>query len=168
VAYQLARAATSGRQTFATAVPIAGHAEDLVRSLEKVYAAKNILCEFDIEDQAAFYGEQGDLLELMGNLLENAFKWTRHRVLLVVHMLPADGRPRPGLYLGVEDDGPGIADDQVEKVLQRGVRGDERVEGHGIGLSIVQDIVHAYRGELVVDHSPEFGGARFGVTLPAG
>ena len=73
VAYQLARAATSGRQTFATtAIPIAGHAEDLVQSLEKVYAAKNVLCEFDIDHNAAFYGEQGDLLELMGNLLSPA------------------------------------------------------------------------------------------------
>jgi two-component system sensor histidine kinase PhoQ len=69
------------------------------------------------------------------------------------------------LRLSVEDDGPGIAADQIEKVLQRGVRGDERVQGHGIGLSIVQDIVHAYRGELVVDRSPEFGGARFSVQL---
>jgi len=57
--------------------------------------------------------------------------------------------------------------DKIEKVLQRGVRGDERVQGHGIGLSIVQDIVHAYHGELVVDRSPEFGGARFTVTLAA-
>ncbi|MEO7068344.1 MAG: ATP-binding protein [Rhodanobacter sp.] len=165
VAYQLARAATSGRQTFASAVPIAGHAEDLVQSLEKVYAAKNVLCEFDIEDGAAFYGEQGDLLELMGNLLENAFKWAGHRVLLVVKTQAPSGHQRPGLHLSVEDDGPGIAAEKVEKILQRGVRGDERVQGHGIGLSIVQDIVHAYRGELVVDHSPEFGGARFSVTL---
>ena len=165
VAYQLSRAATSGRQTFASAVPIAGHAEDLVQSLEKVYAAKNVLCEFDIDDDAVFYGEQGDLLELMGNLLENAFKWASHRVLLVVKIEPSAGRQRPGLRLSVEDDGPGIAADQIEKVLQRGVRGDERVQGHGIGLSIVQDIVHAYRGELVVDRSPEFGGARFSVRL---
>ena len=64
-----------GGRPFASAVPIAGHAEDLVQSLEKVYAAKNVLCEFDIDEGAAFYGEQGDLLELMGNLLENAFKW---------------------------------------------------------------------------------------------
>ncbi|TBR40472.1 MULTISPECIES: sensor histidine kinase [Dyella] len=168
VAYQLARAATTGRQTFATAIPIAGHAEDLVQSLEKVYAAKNVLCEFDIDDGAAFYGEQGDLLELMGNLLENAFKWARHRVLLVVKMEPMAGRQRPGLFLSVEDDGPGIDDDKIEKVLQRGVRGDERVQGHGIGLSIVQDIVKAYRGELSVDRSEEFGGARFSVTLPPG
>jgi two-component system sensor histidine kinase PhoQ len=166
VAYQLARAATSGRQMFASAVPVAGHAEDLVRSLEKVYAAKNVLCEFDIDEGAAFYGEQGDLLELMGNLLENAFKWAGHRVLLVVKVLPQSGRQRPGLWLSVEDDGPGIAADKIERILQRGVRGDERVQGHGIGLSIVQDIVRAYRGELVVDQSPEFGGARFSATLP--
>jgi two-component system sensor histidine kinase PhoQ len=165
VAYQLSRAATSGRQTFASAVPIAGHAEDLVQGLEKVYAAKNVLCEFDIDDDAAFYGEQGDLLELLGNLLENAFKWASHRVLLVVKAQPSAGRPRAGLQISVEDDGPGIATDQIDKLLQRGVRGDERVQGHGIGLSIVQDIVHAYRGELVVDRSPEFGGARFSVRL---
>lgn len=166
VAYQLARAATTGSQTFATAVPIAGHAEDLVQSLEKVYAAKNVLCEFDIQDSAAFYGEQGDLLELMGNLLENAFKWARHRVLLVVTTQTQAGRARPGLTLNVEDDGPGINDDKIEKVLQRGVRGDERVQGHGIGLSIVQDIVRAYGGELTVERSDELGGARFSVRLP--
>ena len=167
VAYQLARAATSGRQTFASAVPIAAHAEDLVQGLEKVYAGKNVLCEFDIEDGAVFYGEQGDLLELLGNLLENAFKWAGHRVLLVVKMEPRSGRQRPGLSVSVDDDGPGIAADQIEKVLQRGVRGDERVQGHGIGLSIVQEIVHAYQGELVVDRSPELGGARFSVKLAA-
>ena len=167
VAYQLSRAATSGRQTFASAVPIAGHAEDLVQSLEKVYADKNVLCEFDIADGAVFYGEQGDLLELLGNLLENAFKWAGHRVLLVVKMQPQAGRQRPGLLLCVEDDGPGIAQDKIEKVLQRGVRGDERVQGHGIGLSIVQDIVHAYQGELTVDRSTEFGGARFCAKLAA-
>lgn len=166
VAYQLARAATSGRQPFASAVPVASHAEDLVQSLEKVHAAKNVLCEFDIAEGAVFYGEQGDLLELMGNLLENAFKWARHRVLLVVKVLPQAGRQRPGLWLSVEDDGPGIQEDKVEMVLQRGVRGDERVQGHGIGLSIVQDIVRAYRGELTVDRSPEYGGARFSVRLP--
>ena len=167
VAYQLARAATSGRQTFASAVPVATHAEDLVQGLEKVYAEKNVLCEFDIDEGAVFYGEQGDLLELLGNLLENAFKWVNHRVLLVVKMQPQAGRQRPGLMLCVEDDGPGIATDNIEKVLQRGVRGDERVQGHGIGLSIVQDIVHAYQGELVVDRSPELGGARFCVRLAA-
>lgn len=166
VAYQLARAATTGRQPFASAIPIAGHAEDLVQSLEKVYAAKNVLCEFDIDEGVAFYGEQGDLLELMGNLLENAFKWSGHRVLLVIKAQPQPGKQRPGLLLSVEDDGPGIEPDQVDRILQRGVRGDERVQGHGIGLSIVQDIVRAYQGELAVDRSAELAGARFSVNLP--
>lgn len=167
VAYQLSRAATSGRKIFATPVMVAAHAEDLVQSLEKVYAAKNVLCEFDIHDKAAFYGEQGDLLELLGNLLENAFKWASHRVLLTVQP-EGSARGRAGLMIAVEDDGPGIADDQVERVLQRGVRGDERVKGHGIGLSIVQDIVKAYHGEMNVERSDEFGGARFVVMLPPG
>lgn len=167
VAYQLSRAATSGRRTIAAEEPIAGHAEDLVQSLEKVYAAKNVLCEFEIDDGAAFPGEQGDLLELMGNLVENAFKWASHRVLLTARST-TQGKGRRGLELIVEDDGPGIADDKIEKILQRGVRGDERVQGHGIGLSIVQDIVKAYQGELHVDHSEELGGARFSVRIPPG
>jgi len=167
VAYQLSRAATSGRRTIAAEEPIAGHAEDLVQSLEKVYAAKNVLCEFEIDDGAAFAGEQGDLLELMGNLVENAFKWASHRVLLTARS-SGKGKGRSGLELIVEDDGPGIAEDKIEKILQRGVRGDERVQGHGIGLSIVQDIVKAYQGELHVDRSEELGGARFSVRLPPG
>ena len=165
VAYQLSRAATSGRRTIASVEPIAGHAEDLVQSLEKVYAAKNVLCEFEIEDGVTFPGEQGDLLELMGNLVENAFKWASHRVLLTARSV-GKMRGRSGLELVVEDDGPGIADEKIEKILQRGVRGDERVQGHGIGLSIVQDIVKAYQGELHVDRSEELGGARFSVKLP--
>lgn len=165
VAYQLSRAATSGRRTIASVEPIAGHAEDLVQSLEKVYAAKNVLCEFEIEEGVTFPGEQGDLLELMGNLVENAFKWASHRVLLTARSV-AKVRGRAGLELIVEDDGPGIPDDKIDLILQRGVRGDERVQGHGIGLSIVQDIVKAYQGELHVDHSEELGGARFSVRIP--
>ncbi|MCW5578149.1 MAG: two-component sensor histidine kinase [Dokdonella sp.] len=165
VAYQLSRAATSGHQTFATPLPIEPYAEEVVRSLEKVYAGKNILCEFELDAAARFHGDQGDLLELLGTLLENAFKWARRRVLLGTQVVA--GEQRAGMTLWVEDDGPGIADDQVEHLLQRGVRGDERVQGHGIGLSIVQDIVKAYRGELQVSRSPLLGGARFSVTLPA-
>ena len=66
----------------------------------------------------------------------------------------------------MDDDGPGIPSDKVAGLLQRGVRGDERVQGHGIGLSIVQDITRAYGGELRVDRSEELGGARFEVRLP--
>ena len=71
--------------------PLQLPAEEIVASLEKVYAAKNILCEFEIDPQARFYGEEGDLLELLGNLLENAFKWARGRVLFSARVPPARG-----------------------------------------------------------------------------
>ena len=168
VGYQLARAARSGHQLFAAPIEIEPQAEQIVTGLEKVYAAKRVLCEFDIAAAARFHGETGDLQELLGNLLENAFKWAGSRVLLTVaEGTPVPGR-RPGLSITVEDDGPGIADDRIAHVLQRGVRGDERVQGHGIGLAIVQDIIKAYRGELHVGRSQELGGAKFEVVLPPG
>ncbi|NLB13492.1 MAG: HAMP domain-containing protein [Gammaproteobacteria bacterium] len=165
VAYQLSRAATSGHQTFAAPLPIQPCAEEIVLSLEKVYADKNVLCEFDIDPAACFYGEQGDLMELLGNLLENAFKWARHRVLLTVRAMTIAPQRRAAILITVEDDGPGIAPADVERLLQRGVRGDERVHGHGIGLAIVQDLVKAYRGELAVERSAELGGASFVVRF---
>ena len=168
VSYQLARAARSGHQLFAAPIEIQPQAEQIVAGLEKVYARKRVLCEFEIAEHARFHGETGDLQELLGNLLENAFKWADSRVLLTVAEGETGAGRRPGLSIVVEDDGPGIAEARIGHVLQRGVRGDERVQGHGIGLSIVQDIVRSYRGELQVDRSPELGGARFAVTLPAG
>ena len=165
VSYQLARAARGGHALFAAPVMIEPRAEEIVASLEKVYASKSVLCEFEVDPEACFYGELGDLQELIGNLLENAFKWARQRVLLTVRVLPGVGSRRPGVFLSVEDDGPGIAEEDINRLLQRGVRGDERVQGHGIGLAIVQDIVSAYRGELRVERSEELGGARFVVQL---
>ncbi len=168
VSYQLSRAASSGHKLFAAPLEIETRAEGIVTSLERVYAAKGVLCEFEIDAKARFHGEQGDLMELLGNLLENAFKWARSRVLLSARDQPAGGNRRPGLLLMVEDDGPGIPAENVDHLLQRGVRGDERVQGHGIGLSIVQNIVRAYGGELTVDASAELGGARFTVRMPPG
>jgi len=167
VAYQLSRAATSGHQTFGNALPIEPYAEEIVRSLEKVYAHKGVLCEFDIAPAARFHGDQGDLLELLGNLLENAFKWARRRVLLSASVLPGGTGRRSGLELVIEDDGPGVAEENVEHLLQRGVRGDERVQGHGIGLAIVQDILRAYQGDVTATRSETLGGARFVIRFVA-
>lgn len=168
VSYQLARAASSGHKLFSAPVSIEATAEDIVPGLEKIYASKGVFCEFEIEPGVNFYGEPGDLQELLGNLLENAFKWAKRRVLLTARATPAGPGRRAGLALSVDDDGPGIAPDDIAKVLQRGVRGDERVQGHGIGLSIVQDLIKDYRGELHVKRSSELGGARFEVKLPPG
>ncbi len=168
VSYQLARAASGGHALFAAPIAIEPHAEEIVRGLEKVYAAKGILCEFDLAEGVQFHGEPGDLQELLGNLLENAFKWANSRVLLTVQPGETASNRRPGLLLAVDDDGPGIPAEKVAMILQRGVRGDERVHGHGIGLAIVQDLVRGYRGTLDVRPSEELGGTRFEVKLPPG
>jgi len=168
VSYQLGRAASGGHTLFSAPIEIEPYAESIVQGLEKIYAAKRAVCEFDINPEARFYGEPGDLQELLGNLLENAFKWTKTRVLLTVKVGEQVSDERPGLFLSVEDDGPGIPEDKIRHVLQRGGRGDEQVQGHGIGLSIVQDIVSGYRGQLQVGRSQELGGARFEVHLPPG
>ena len=166
VQYQLQRAATRGHQTLSAPLNIQPIAEDIVASLEKAYAQKSVNCGFEIHPDARFFGERGDLLELLGNLLENGFKWCTHSVLLSAEPMVKVQSRRAGLRILVEDDGPGIAPEQVPELLKRGVRGDERVQGHGIGLSIVQDIVRAYRGELKVLRS-ELGGARFELQFPA-
>ena len=168
VSYQLSRGVSTGHQLFAAPLEIEARAEGIVTSLEKVYAGKRVLCEFDLDPSARFHGDLGDLMELLGNLLENAFKWAHQRVLLSAHGETTRPNRRPGLLLTVEDDGPGIPPEQVDRLLQRGVRGDERVQGHGIGLSIVQNIVRSYHGELTVDISKELGGARFLVRIPPG
>lgn len=166
VAYQLARAAKSGHQTYAAPLPVLGHAEEIAITLEKVYARKGALAEFDVDPKACYYGEKGDLLELLGNLMDNAFKWCRSRVLLTARPIVHLRSRRAGLLLRVEDDGPGIPEAQVSEVLKRGVRGDERVQGHGIGLSIVGELVASYGGELKVGRSEQLGGACFEVVLP--
>ncbi len=164
VSYQLSRAASSGHKLFSTPITVLPQAEQIVVGLEKIYASKGVLCEFELPNEnIQFHGELGDLQELLGNLLENAFKWARSRVLLTVLHRPGT---RAGLILAVDDDGPGIPAEKVASILQRGVRGDERVQGHGIGMSIVQDIIHGYGGDLQVLKSEELGGARFEVRLP--
>jgi len=166
VTYQLTRAARTGHALYSAPIEIEPRAEEIVAGLEKVYARRGVLCEFEIDPAARFHGELGDLQELLGTLLESAFKWADTRVLLTVSVEPAPPDRRAGVNFIVDDDGPGIPAERVDRLLQRGVRGDERVQGHGVGLAIVQDIVTAYLGELKVSRSPELGGARFSVRIP--
>jgi two-component system, OmpR family, sensor histidine kinase PhoQ len=166
VAYQLARAASSGHKTFAAPMSIDKNAEEIVQSLEKVYAAKGVLCEFELDDAARFHGELGDVMEVLGNLLDNAFKWAKSRVVLTTRQIGTSKSRRMGLEICVEDDGPGIPEAKMADMLRRGVRGDERVQGHGIGLSTVSNVMDSYQGQLNIDRSPELGGARFSAVFP--
>jgi len=163
IATRLQRAAASTRRSMAQAVDVKTQLERLVQSLKRVYSQKLINMDVKIESGLAFHGEQRDLLELVGNLLDNACKYGNGQIGLSAYALDAEN-PRAGLCLKVEDNGPGIAQAKRAKLLQRGVRGDERVEGHGLGLAIVLEIVSAYHGEITIEES-DLGGACVSVSL---
>jgi two-component system sensor histidine kinase PhoQ len=142
-------------------VPVRDEVERLVSGLRKVYHDKEPVIECEISEDAQFRGDKGDLLEVAGNLLDNACKWCRQRVRIRIGPDQAEGE----IVLCVEDDGPGIPSAIAESSLQRGTRLDESTPGHGIGLAVVKDIASSYGGRLVISKS-ELGGARFSVTLP--
>ena len=165
IEHQLKRAAASGGALLGQApVDVAHVAADLRAALLRVYAHKDLVIELAVSAAAQFVGDRGDLTELLGNLLDNACKWCRGRVRLTVTADPAAG-PRERLSLVIEDDGPGISAEDRARVLQRGVRADESVPGHGLGLAMVRDTVDLYGGRLAIDGSP-LGGARFSLRLP--
>jgi len=165
IATRLERAGTTARRTLAEPVEVRPQLQRIVDSLEKVYSHKMIRCGFTLEEKLVFYGEKRDLLELMGNLLDNAYKYGKSRVQVSGGAVNP-GASRPGLWLRIEDDGHGIRESQWERLLLRGSRGDEQAEGHGLGLAIVMELVTAYGGEVSIDHS-ELGGAMINVRIPA-
>ena len=165
IEHQLKRAAASGGALLGAApVEVAAVAAELRLALLKVYAGKDLALELAVDPGAQFIGDRGDLTELLGNLLDNACKWCTVRVRFTAGLEPAAG-PRERLRLVIDDDGPGLSAADRARVLERGVRADEKVPGHGLGLAMVQDTVELYGGQLLIDASP-LGGARFTVRLP--
>jgi two-component system sensor histidine kinase PhoQ len=165
IEHQLKRAAASGGALLGQApVEVSQLAAELRAALLRVYASKDLVIELAVAPAAQFVGDRGDLTELLGNLLDNACKWCRSRVRFSA-TIDESAEPRERLRLVVEDDGPGISSADRARVLKRGVRADEKVPGHGLGLAMVHDTVDLYGGKLSIDASP-LGGARFTVHLP--
>ena len=166
IEHQLKRAAASGGALLGQApVDIAPMVAELRVALLKVYARKDLSIEMLVAPTCQFIGDRGDLTELLGNVLDNACKWCRGVVRLTASVAGELGA-RERLSIVVEDDGPGISAEDRIRIGQRGVRADETVPGHGIGLSMVQDTVEMYGGTLIVGKSAALGGARFEVRLP--
>jgi two-component system sensor histidine kinase PhoQ len=163
VDYQLRRAAAGGASGGAR-VAIGPIADATLAALRKVYADRSIEVAATIQPGATFRGERGDLAEILGNLLDNAFKWCRGKIRLDIRHPPAPGR-RPALEIVVEDDGPGLDPARAQDLIRRGERGDEAVPGQGIGLAVVNEIVGARGGELEFGVA-DTGGGRVVVRLP--
>jgi two-component system, OmpR family, sensor histidine kinase PhoQ len=158
IEHQLKRAASSGQDVWKKQIVIKPLLEKLIAALQKIYRDKNVLIQLNCAQSCVFRGDETDLMEILGNLLDNACKACRHEVVVNISQ-------QHGLTLCIEDDGPGVPADQRQRLYERGTRLDTYHEGHGVGLAIVAELVQSYSGELQVDDS-DLGGARFSVKFP--
>ena len=166
--WHLARARAAGAQRLPGQRTAIGPAlGGLIRVMQRVHAAHGLVidCDAPLNNNAdlAFAGEEQDLQEMLGNVLDNACKWARQTVRVSVTAVAAAS---PQLRVCVEDDGPGIDEDLRQQVLARGVRADESVPGSGLGLAIVADLVQLYGGSLQLGTST-LGGLKLELRLPA-
>ena len=159
VDYQLKRAASSAGSVSARALEIRPVTQKIVRTLDKVHADRNIKFGVHIVNALRVKVDEGDLMEMLGNLIENACKWCRSEVRINAASTPGH------VEIRVDDDGPGIDADVAESVLRRGVRADQKTPGYGIGLSVVRDIVDGYDGDIVIGRS-DLGGASVVLHIP--
>ena len=159
VSYQRQRAAVAGVSSVTRSVDLAPVLRRLSAGLDKVHRDRGIHCDVSVRDPLTLRADEGDLFELFGNLLENAYKHAVKRVAIV-------GRhERDRIEIRIEDDGPGIAPDEVARLLRRGERADLRHPGEGIGLAVVDEIVRQYAGTLHIERAG-LGGASVRVQLP--
>lgn len=139
----------------------------LARTMEKVHRGRDIAAELACAEDLRFRGEKQDLEEMVGNLVDNAFKWAGHQVAITAE---ASARPalegRATFRVVIDDDGPGLGQSEREEVMRRGRRLDETKPGSGLGLAIVNDLAAMYGGSLALDRSPA-GGLRCALELPA-
>lgn len=154
-----ARSAVVGKKADATHVMLR-----LIRVMDKLNP--NITIAFVRPDASLpwFRGDEGDLEEMAGNLLDNACKWSHGKI--GVSMVAERGSQGSMLLIKIEDDGPGLTEDEAAKVLRRGVRLDEKTPGTGLGLDIVKELVDVYGGSLQLKRSV-LGGLLAELRLPA-
>lgn len=163
--YQLRRAAGSGRTQLMGPVSVGDMIAKVVSALKKVYAEKGIEFTQEIDTDALFHGDEDDLLEVLGNVLDNACIWCRQRIRIEAQAVPESGKRRPGLRIRIADDGPGIDATIRGQVAERGASADP-VHGHGIGLAMSRDIIKLYGGALEVGTCSEMGGTCVTLTFP--
>ncbi|HEY7773033.1 MAG TPA: ATP-binding protein [Marinagarivorans sp.] len=134
--------------------------ERLTGAMQKVYGDKALQIDIKIAADLPFSGDEADLMEMTGNLIENACKYGKSRVMISASITDDD------LNILIEDDGPGVSETIKSTILTRGARADTATSGQGIGLSVAVDILSSYGGSLQISRS-ELGGASFNLSLPA-
>jgi signal transduction histidine kinase len=169
VARQLERARLAARSGVARAlVDVPPVVTALARTMEKLHRDREIAIDVDVPEHARFRGEQQDLEEMVGNLVDNGCKWARSRVAIEVLTDEAEADDERGrVRIIVDDDGPGLSPAEREQVALRGQRLDESKPGSGLGLSIVVELARLYGGGLTLGTAP-IGGLRAELALPGG
>ncbi|MBF2052841.1 MAG: ATP-binding protein [Candidatus Sericytochromatia bacterium] len=160
IEHELRRGQLAGLAPNAQQIQLGEEIPFLLKLMQQSYAHKNLEVLCQIPPGHVFKGDRQDMLELLGNLLDNAFKWAQHRVRV-------ESRATAGLVLEIADDGPGCPPELRSYLLERGSRLDQSKPGHGFGLSIALEIVSSYGGQLSLDQDPDWGGLLVRVTLPA-
>ncbi|MCG9696356.1 ATP-binding protein [Shewanella sp. Isolate11] len=160
VKYQLKRAMLGRKGLKQQQTLVAPLIDQLSQMLFKVYRDKQVQLHLAVSAEQVFPGDEGDLMELCGNLMENAFKMCISQV-----GVSASYSDNGEFVLIIEDDGPGIAENIRKRILQRGVRADTQRPGQGIGLAVCHEIVSSYNGTLNIETS-ELEGAKFIIRIP--
>jgi signal transduction histidine kinase len=127
--------------------------------MRRLHAGRELTIDTDVSPAHEIRGQREDLDEMLGNLLDNACKWARSRVVI------SSSSDDAHLVILVDDDGPGLDPSMRARVLQRGVRADQQVRGSGLGLAIVSDLVELYGGSVTLETS-SLGGTRARLQLP--
>jgi len=156
---ELKRARVAGSSMGGKQAKLKPELQALVKSLEAMYRDKAIVIDYDVSENCPAMMEREDLHEMLGNVLDNACKWANDKILVSVSC-------EDGLRILVEDDGKGIPQELTEAILSRGHRLDEQTEGHGLGLSIVKDIVDQYQGSIHMSRSETLGGLLTIIYIP--
>ncbi|MDX8394831.1 MAG: sensor histidine kinase [Mariprofundaceae bacterium] len=156
---QLSRARTAGQAVGSSWQEPEQDISDLAATLERIHQQR-ISIALEFSGIIHIKADREDMMELIGNLIDNACKWAESEVKFTLQQ-------QAGLQLVVEDDGPGMTVKEQSLALGRGIRLDESKQGHGLGLSIVGEIIEAYNGKLELGKSDHLGGLQVKVSFPA-
>lgn len=161
--HQLRRASAQVTQTSRATITIKPIILRLTRALDKVYGHKKIHCDLDdISDSLKIHCDEADFMELVGNLIDNAYKYGRNFVRVSAKHIDR----KASIEITIEDDGTGIPMDVKQTILTRGTRADTATPGQGIGLAVAVDILDSYGGRLDIKQS-NLGGANFKLHIPS-
>jgi signal transduction histidine kinase len=159
--YHLGRARMAGAANILAVKTLPSERVDAISmAFDKVYGEREITLVNELDSNLCVAVEPTDFDEMIGNLLENSYKWANS--LIRVYSV-AEGKER--INICIEDDGAGISEEDIEHAIKRGIRLDETVPGTGLGLNIVSEMAHSYRGKLSLSQG-QLGGLKATLTLP--